>query len=258
MKNLIVSREGAVAVVKVNRPEKLNALNIETLGELLETFTRLKTDAEVRCVVLTGEGARAFVAGADISEFLQMSPIAAREFSTRGNQLLLLIENLGKPVVAAINGFALGGGCELALACTLRVAADTAQLGQPEIALGIMPGFGGTQRLVRICGKGRAMELCLLGDRIDARRAFELGIVNFVYPAAEFWPKTMALAQRIAGLAPVAAKYILEAINRGAEAGLSEAIDYESHLFALCFATADMKEGVSAFLQKRKAEFKGV
>lgn len=257
MKNLVVSREGAVAVVKINRPDKLNALSMETVGELIEAFTQLKGDAEVRCVVLTGEGPKAFVAGADISEFLQMSPVTAKEFSMRGNHLLFLIENLGKPVIAAINGFALGGGCEMALACALRVAADTAQLGQPEIALGIMPGFGGTQRLARICGKGRAMELCLLGDRFDAKRAYELGIVNFVYPAAEFWPKTMALAQKIAGLAPVAAKYILEAVNRGAEASLSESIDYESHLFALCFATQDMKEGVSAFLQKRKAEFKG-
>jgi enoyl-CoA hydratase len=256
-KNLLVSSEGGALTVTINRPDKLNALSIETVAELTAAFQAARADASIRCAILTGAGDKAFVAGADISEFGALSPATAKEFSARGNALISLIENLGKPVIACLNGYALGGGCELALGCTLRVASEKAVLGQPEIALGIMPGFGGSQRLARLCGKGRAMELCLLGDRIPAQRAFELGIVNFVWKHEELREKTRALADRIVHSAPVAVQYILEAVNRGAECSLDESLAYESNLFALCFATEDMREGTRAFLEKRKAQFKG-
>jgi enoyl-CoA hydratase len=256
-KNILVTRADAVQTVTVNRPDKLNALSVETLRELTDAFRAAQQDEAVRCVVITGSGPKAFVAGADISELNQLDAVRAKEFSVLGNTLISLIENLGKPVIASLNGFALGGGCELALGCTLRVASETAVLGQPEVKLGIMPGFGGSQRLVRIVGKGRAMELCLLGDRIDARRAYELGIVNMVFKPEELAGRTAELAKRISNLAPVAVKYILEAVNRGSEAAMSESLDYESHLFALCFATEDMKEGTRAFLDKREARFRG-
>jgi len=256
-KNILTAAAGGVLTVTINRPDKLNALSIETLAELTAAFTGAREDASVRAIVLTGAGDKAFVAGADISEFGQLTPVTAKEFSLRGNALISLIENLGKPVIACINGYALGGGCELALGCTLRVAGEKAVLGQPEIALGIMPGFGGSQRLARICGKARAMELCLLGDRVPAQRAFELGIVNFVWKQDELRAQTAALAERIANSAPIAIKYILEAVNRGTECSLEESLAYESHLFALCFATQDMREGTKAFLEKRKPQFKG-
>jgi enoyl-CoA hydratase len=256
-KNIAVSQAELVRWIKINRPDKLNALSIETIKELTEAFRAAQTDETVRCVVVTGEGSKAFIAGADISEFVAMTAIQAKEFSILGNTLISLIENLGKPVIACINGYALGGGCELALGCTLRVASETAQMGQPEINLGIMPGFGGSQRLVRLVGKGRAMELCLLGDRFTAQRAWELGIVNTVFKAEELLQKTADLAKRISLLPPVAVKYILEAVNRGAEASLENSLDYESHLFALCFATEDKTEGTKAFVEKRKANWKG-
>jgi enoyl-CoA hydratase len=256
-KNIVVSQTELVRTIKVNRPDKLNALSIETLQELTQAFREAQSDVNTRCIVITGEGPKAFIAGADIPVFVDMSPTQAKEFSILGNTLISLIENLGKPVIASINGFALGGGCELALGCTLRIASENAQLGQPEINLGIMPGFGGSQRLVRLVGKGRAMELCLLGDRITAQRAWELGIVNMVFKTEELAGKTAELAKRISLLPPVAVKYILDAVNRGAEASLETSLEYESHLFALCFATEDKTEGTRAFVEKRKPVWKG-
>lgn len=256
-KNIVTSQVELVRTIKVNRPDKLNALSIETIRELTDAFRQAQADDATRCVVITGEGPKAFIAGADISEFVAMGATQAKEFSILGNTLISLIENLGKPVIASINGYALGGGCELALGCTLRIAAETAQLGQPEVNLGIMPGFGGSQRLVRLVGKGRAMELCLLGDRIPAARALELGIVNMVFKSEELAAKTAELSKRLSLLPPVAVKYILDAINRGAEASLETSLDYESQLFALCFATEDKTEGTKAFVEKRKAAWKG-
>jgi enoyl-CoA hydratase len=256
-KNILVSQSELVRTVKVNRPDKLNALSIDTIRELTHAFREAQSDAATRCVVLTGEGPKAFIAGADISQFVEMNATQAREFSIEGNALISLIENLGKPVIASINGYALGGGCEVALGCTLRVASETAQLGQPEVLLGIMPGFGGSQRLVRLVGKGRTMELCLLGDRITAQRAYELGIVNSLFKPEELAAKTADLARRISQLPPLAVRYIIEAVNRGAESTLENGLDYESHLFALCFATEDKTEGARAFLDKRKPSWKG-
>lgn len=256
-RNILTERRGGVLTITVNRPEKLNALNLETIEELTRAFEEARLNRDVRCIILTGAGDRAFIAGADIQELNRLDPVRAKEFSAKGNALISLIENLGKPVLAAINGFALGGGCEVALGCTLRLASDKARLGQPEIKLGIMPGFGGSQRLARICGRATALELCLLGDPVDARRALEIGLVHRVFPHEKLAAEARALAARIAASASVAVQYTLEAIHRGAECSLQEGLEFESHLFALCFATRDMKEGTSAFLEKRTPDFQG-
>ncbi len=256
-RTLLVTQNELVRTIKINRPDKLNALSLDVIRELVDAFKAAQVDENVRCIILTGEGPKAFIAGADITQFVEMNATRAREFSVLGGGLISLIENLGKPVIACINGFALGGGCEVALGCTLRVASETAQLGQPEINLGIMPGFGGSQRLARIVGKGRAMELCLLGDRIPAQRAYEMGLVNILYKPDELQAKTAELAKRISQLAPIAVKYILEAVNRGSEASLERSLECESQLFALCFATEDKTEGAKAFVEKRKANWKG-
>jgi enoyl-CoA hydratase len=254
---LLVEREGAVAVVTINRPAVLNALNAQTLDELRRVVLELQRDTGVRAIVLTGAGEKAFVAGADIKELSVQSPVSGREHALTGQHVFDLIENLGKPVIAAINGFALGGGCELAMACTLRIAADTAKLGQPEINLGLIPGYAGTQRLTRLVGHGRALELTLTGAPIAAAEAERIGLVNRVVTAATLMAEAKKLAAELAAKAPVAVKYILSAIQKGGEMPFAEACVYEATLFGLVAATDDMREGTRAFLEKRKPEFTG-
>jgi enoyl-CoA hydratase len=255
--NLLLERDGAVAIVTINRPKVLNALNTQTMDELRRAVLDLKSDELVRVVILTGAGEKAFVAGADINELAVQTPTSGREHALAGQHVLDLLENMGKPVIAAINGFALGGGCELAMACTLRLAADTARLGQPEIALGLIPGYAGTQRLPRLVGKGKAMELILTGTPITADEAYRIGLVNRVVPAAELMTEARALAAQLAKSAPIAMRYIINAVNKGAEMPFAEACQYEATLFGLVASTDDMKEGTAAFLEKRKAVFKG-
>lgn len=255
--NIIFAAEGGIARLTINRPDKLNALNMETLAEIHAAVDHVRDNAELRVLVITGAGEKAFVAGADISEIARLSAVDAVSFSRAGQDVMLAIENLGKPVIAAINGFALGGGCELAIACSLRIASENARLGQPEINLGITPGFGGTQRLLRLCGKGPTLELCLLGKPISASRAQDLGIVNQVVPAEALAETVDKIAGQLARSAPFALRGILEATNRGGECPIDQGLDYETHQFALCCSTDDMKEGTSAFLEKRKADFKG-
>jgi len=255
--NLIVERDGAVAIVTINRPKVLNALNTATMEELASVMSELGADDTVRAVVLTGAGEKSFVAGADINELAVQTPVGGREHAQRGQRVLNAIEQLGKPVVAAVNGFAFGGGCELAMACTVRVAADTAKLGQPEINLGLIPGYAGTQRLTRLVGRGVALEILLTGDALSAAEAHRIGLVNRVVPAAELMAEAKKLAHQLASKAPVAARYIIDAVQRGADMPLAEAQIYETTLFGLVSTTEDMREGTKAFLEKRKAEFKG-
>ncbi len=255
--NLLLERDGAIAVVTINRPKVLNALNAQTLDELGRVALELKGDAGVRVMILTGAGEKAFVAGADINELAVQTPTSGREHALTGQRVFDLIENLGKPVIAAINGYALGGGCELAMACTLRLAADTAKLGQPEINLGIIPGYAGSQRLSRLVGKAKAMELILTGAPIGATDAERIGLVNRVVPAAELMTAARALAADLAKNAPVATAYIMAAINRGLEMPFAEGCAFEATLFGLVASTDDMREGTKAFLEKRKPAFKG-
>ncbi|MBI4888177.1 MAG: enoyl-CoA hydratase/isomerase family protein [Acidobacteria bacterium] len=255
--NLLLERDGAVAVLTINRPQVLNALNTPTIDDVRRAVLELKQDGAVRAVIVTGAGEKAFVAGADINELAVQRPVQGREHALRGQHVFDLIENMGKPVVAAINGYALGGGCELAMACTLRIAADTARLGQPEINLGIMPGYGGTQRLARLVGKGVALDLLLSGRHITAAEALQIGLVNRVVPASELMPAARALAAELAAKAPVAAQYIIEAVNRGLEISLDKGQRLEAALFGLVASTDDMREGTAAFLEKRKPAFKG-
>jgi len=255
--NLLLDRDGAVASVTINRPAVLNALNAQTLDELRRAVLALQRDDGVRVVILTGAGDKAFVAGADINELAVQTPITGREHALAGQHVLDLIENLGKPVIAAINGYALGGGCELAMACTLRLAADTAKLGQPEITLGLIPGYAGTQRLSRLVGKGRAMELILTGAPIPAAEAVRIGLVNRVVAAAALMTEARKLAAALAAQAPVALRYIMSAINKGLEMPFAEGCVFEATLFGLVAATDDMREGTRAFLEKRKANFTG-
>jgi enoyl-CoA hydratase/carnithine racemase len=257
LENLLIERDAAVAVVTINRPKVLNALNTQTMDELRRTILALKHDAGVRAVVITGAGEKSFVAGADINELAVQSPAAGREHALRGQHVFDLIENMGKPVIAAVNGFALGGGCELAMACTLRIASETARLGQPEINLGIIPGYAGTQRLSRLVGGGRALELLLTGDQVTAQEAYRLGLVNRVVPPGELINEARKLAALLASKAPVAVKYIIDAVNKGLQMSFSEAQVFEATLFGLVASTSDMREGTRAFLEKRKAEFKG-
>jgi enoyl-CoA hydratase/carnithine racemase len=255
--NLLIAHDGAVAEVTINRPKVLNALNSATLDELRRTVLALKHDAGVRAIILTGAGEKSFVAGADIGELAELTPVAGRDHARRGQHVFDLIENLGKPVIAAINGYALGGGCELAMACTLRIAADTAKLGQPEINLGLIPGYAGTQRLSRLIGKGRALELMLTGDQISALEAHRLGLVNKVVPAADLMSEARNLATTLAAKAPIAVRCIIDAVNQGMQMPFGEAESFEATLFGLVGSTADMREGTRAFLEKRKPEFKG-
>ncbi|UNK49445.1 enoyl-CoA hydratase-related protein [Lysobacter sp. S4-A87] len=254
---VLIADHGAVRLITVNRPDKLNALNAQTLDALLVAFEAAEAAPEVRCVVLTGAGTKAFVAGADISQMNTLTPVQGRDFSLRGQKLMRRIEKMPKPVIGMINGFALGGGLELAMSCHLRIAADTAKVGQPEVNLGLIPGFGGTQRLLRLAGRAATLELCLAGAPIDAARARELGIVNRVVAAAELETETMKLAGQLAASAPLALRGVLDCVNVGGECGIEEGLEYETAQFGLMFSTADMREGTAAFLERRKPSFSG-
>lgn len=247
-----------LAYVTINRPQKLNALNDELINELFSVFERIKHDPQIRVVIITGAGGKAFAAGADINELAELGPVTGKAKILKGQALFNAIENLGIPVIAAISGFALGGGCELALACTLRFASEDAKIGQPEVNLGIIPGYGGTQRLSRLVGKGKAMELILSGEAIDAAEALRIGLVNKVVPKEQLLTEAEAFARKIMSKGPLAIKSALEAINRGLEMPLAEGLNLEANLFGLLCATEDAKEGLKAFLAKRPPNFKGV
>lgn len=254
---LKITDHDAIRTIAVDRPDKLNALNARTLDALLEAFDTAAADPAIRVLVLTGSGPKAFVAGADIAEMSGLTPVQGRDFSLRGTRMMRRVERMPKPVIAMLNGFALGGGLELAMCCHLRIAADTAKVGQPEINLGLIPGFGGTQRLLRLAGRAATLELCLTGAPIDAQRALQLGIVNRVVPAAELEAETMKLAAQLAAAAPLALRGMIDCVNLGGECGLEEGLEYESAQFGLVFSTADMREGTGAFLGKRKPVFTG-
>ena len=254
---LIVETRDGVAFVTINRPDKLNALSDRTMEELDRAFESLAEDAAVRGVILTGAGEKAFVAGADIGELATQSPVEGRERSIRGQRVLDRIEGLGKPVIAAVNGFALGGGCELALACHVRVASESARMGTPEVKLGIMCGYGGTQRLPRLVGKGRALEMLLTGEMVDAPEALRIGLVNRVVPKDKLLAEAEALLRKMLANGPLSLRYVLEAVNGGLEMPLDEAQRAEATLFGLICSTGDMKEGTKAFLEKRPAKFQG-
>ena len=256
-KNILVSTRDGVATVTINRPDKLNTLSRETLHELREATQVILEAGDVRTAIVTGVGEKAFCAGADVSELSKLDVSGAKAFAELGQGIFSMIESGGKPFIGALNGYAFGGGCELALACGIRIASENAKLAQSEIKLGIITGFGGSQRLTRIVGKARALELCLLGDAIDATTAREWGLVARVVPPARLMEEANAIASKLASYSPIAMKYTLEAIHRAAEAPLDEGLTYEASLFGLCFATEDMKEGTSAFLQKRKPNFRG-
>ena len=255
--NILFEKKNSIGYITVNRPKALNALNIATLEELRTAFTDIRDDATVRAAILTGAGEKAFVAGADINELAQQDAIQGKAFAQRGQSIFDLIENLGKPVIACINGFALGGGCELALACTIRLASETAKLGQPEVKLGVIPGYGGSQRLPRLVGKGIAMQIILAGDMMTAQEALRVGLVNEVTAPADLIPRAEAIAQKIIANAPLAVQYAMEAVNRGMEMTLAEGLALEAALFAVCCSTEDKKEGTTAFLVKRPAKFQG-
>ena len=255
--NIIVRHEGAVAILQLNRPKVLNALNARTIEELDVCFRTLEQDSGVGAVILTGAGDRAFVAGADISELATYSPQQAQECALRGQAVFARIERLGKPTLAAINGFALGGGCELALACTLRIASRTARLGQPEVKLGIIPGYGGSQRLPRLIGKGMALEMILSGEPLSAEEALRWGLVNQVVAPEELLPAARNLLRKILANGPLAIRYCLEAVQQGMEQPLDQGMFLESTLFGMAFASEDMREGTRAFLEKRPPRFAG-
>ncbi|HET6143280.1 MAG TPA: enoyl-CoA hydratase-related protein [Candidatus Acidoferrales bacterium] len=255
--NLLYEKRDRIGFITFNRPKVLNALNHQTMEELRDILISAREDQEVRVLILTGAGEKSFVAGADISELAEQSPVGGKETAAFGQSVLNLLETLGKPTIAAINGFALGGGCEVALACSMRLASKTAKLGQPEVKLGIMPGYGGSQRLSRLCGKGIANELCLTGEMMSADEAFRIGLVNHVYEPVELLPAAETLAKKIIANAPLSVKFTLEAIQRGMDMPLAEGQYLETTLFGLCAATEDMREGTRAFLEKRAAQFQG-
>ena len=257
LSNILYEKKGSIAYVSVNRPKVLNALNTPTWKDLQTAFEDARDDAAVRGVILTGAGDKAFIAGADISELARTSAFEAEQSSRFGQGVLDLIENLGKPVIAVVNGFALGGGCETAMACTIRLAVESARFGQPEVTLGLVPGGGGTQRLPRLVGKGRALKLILSGEMIGAEEAYRIGLVNEIVPRAELITRAEAILNKIAGNAPIAVRLALEAANKGMEASQSEGLLLEASYFGLCAATEDKKEGTSAFLEKRAPQFHG-
>ncbi|MDR3388366.1 MAG: enoyl-CoA hydratase-related protein [Rudaea sp.] len=257
-RNLLIADHDGVRRISINRPDKLNALNRETIGELHIAFDQARHEDAVRVVILSGSGEKAFVAGADIGEFASATPQQAQAFSRAGQELMARIERLGKPVIARIQGFALGGGLELAMSCHLRIASEKARLGQPEINLGVIPGFGGTQRLLRLAGRGAALELCLLGAQIDAARALALGVVTRVVAAEKLDEEVEAIAAQLAAAAPHALAAVLGAVLIGGEGAIDTGLDFETQAFALCCATADMREGTSAFLERRKPTFSGI
>jgi len=255
--NIKFEKKNQTAYVTIDRPKVLNALNMATMQELKTVFSDLKDDADVRVVILTGAGEKAFVAGADINELAQQTPVSAKEYTHRGQAIVDAIEDLGKPVIACINGFALGGGCELAMACTMRLASDNAKLGQPEVKLGLIPGYGGTQRLPRLVGKGLAMQHILTAEMITAQEAYRIGLVNEVVPQGELIARAEAIAAKIIANAPLAVRYAMEAVNHGLDMTLADGLFLETTLFAVCCATEDKTEGTGAFLAKRPAQFKG-
>lgn len=254
-KNLILEKEENAAVVYINRPEKLNALNRELLNELKNIFKELEKDDEVYCIILTGKGEKAFVAGADISELNKLNAATGKAFAENGQEIFNIIQNFDKPVIAAVNGFALGGGCELSLACHIRLASENAKFSQPEINLGIIPGFGGTQRLPRLINSGRALEYILTGDMIDSQEALRIGLVNKVYPQSELLTKAKELASKISSKGQQIVMMAMKAINFSGQLSLKEGLNYEASLFAICCGTEDFKEGTNAFLEKRKPKF---
>ena len=255
--NLLYEQRDAIVRITVNRPQALNVLNSATMDELRAAFTAAKDDPSVRVLLLTGAGEKAFVAGADINELATQDAVGGKEYTHRGQAVIDFVETLGKPVIACVNGYALGGGCELAMACTLRLASDNARFAQPEVKLGLIPGYGGTQRLPRLIGKGLALQQLLTGDMITAAEAHRIGLVNEVMPLAELLPRGEALARKIAANAPLAVRYVMEAVQRGMEMPQSEGLYVEAALFGLCCTTEDMKEGTRAFLEKRPAKFNG-
>ena len=257
LENVLYEKKGTFAYVTVNRPKVLNALNKATWMDLRTAFEDARNDAAAHGVILTGAGNKAFIAGADIAELSSATALEAEQNSRFGQDVLNLIENLGKPVIAAINGFALGGGCETAMACTIRIAAENAQFGQPEVKLGLLPGGGGTQRLPRLVGRGRALQLILSGEMIGAQEAYRMGLVNEIVPAADLIARAEAILVKITTNAPIAVKFALDAANKGLETSLSEGLLLEASYFGLCAATEDKKEGTSAFLEKRAPQFQG-
>jgi enoyl-CoA hydratase len=257
LENILIDRAARVSILTINRPSVRNALNLATLDELRRAVLECRHDDDVRAVIITGAGDKAFVAGADIRELAVQTAVEGKAHAINGQHVFDLIENMGKPVIAAINGYALGGGCELAMACTLRIAADTAKLGQPEINLGITPGYGASQRLPRLVGKGVALDLLLTGRQISADEALRIGLVNRVVPAAALMAEATALATELTEKAPLATQYIIEAVNRGLEVSFDKGQFIEASLFGLVASTEDMREGTAAFLEKRAAHFKG-
>ena len=256
--NLLYEKKDGIAFITFNRPKVLNALNRQTIEEFHRVLLDVQHDPAIRVMILTGAGEKAFVAGADINELAQQTPVNGKEFSLYGQGVFHLLETIGKPSICAINGFALGGGCELALSCSIRLASKTAKLGQPEVKLGILPGYGGSQRLARLCGKGVTHELCLTGEMISADEAQRIGLVNRVYEPAELLPAAEVMAKKIIEKAPLAVKYCMEAIERGVQMPQEEGLFLEATLFGLCCATEDMREGTKAFLEKRAPQFKGI
>ena len=257
MSNILLNINNRTLTLTINRPEKLNALNHQTLVEIKAAIDDAQYNQDIAAIIITGSGEKSFIAGADISELAKSNAITGMKFATYGQKVMTAIEQSSKPVIAAVNGFALGGGCELAMACHIRVASDNAMFGQPEIKLGVIPGFGGTQRLVRLVGKGRALEMNLLGNMIDASRAYDIGLVNLVVAQEDLISSVEKMAKQLTYSAPVAMHCIIDSINHGAECSLPEGLDYEAKAFAVTCSTADMKEGTTAFLEKRKADFKG-
>ena len=257
LQNILYEKKGPIAYVTLNRPKVLNALSQAVFSELKEVFEDARDDASVRGVILTGSGDKAFAAGADIAEMSTSTGVQAEESTRHAQAVTELIENLGKPVIAAVNGFALGGGCELAMACTIRIASENAKFGQPEVKLGIMPGAGGTQRLPRLVGKGRALQLILSGEIINAQEAYRIGLVNEVVPLANLIPRAEAILNQINSNAPLGVKFSIDAVNKGLDASVSEGLLIEASLFGICAGSEDKKEGTSAFLAKRAPQFQG-